>query len=216
MYYLIQVLFSVVMTAFYIMMASKPREACSALTFSADNQPSQENVSGSLTASFVCGFILHIINFVVNTFVEPCIRLSSVDNEREPGQSRYSNWFIVGILVDSIFRLAFLTFSIGQLFLLGSDSVAKCSADVPSLGYDANWLRSLATMQLVFVPTFFFWRYFAKLDNVAAAESDGDALPGDDHPQTAGKQDPYLEQLRKEAKQIHQLKQQCYNELYRL
>ena len=103
-------------------------------------------MSGSLTASFVCGFVLHIINFVVNTFVEPCIRLTSLDNEREPGQSRYSNWLIVGILGDTIFRLAFLTFSMGQLFLLGSDGVARCSNDIPGLGYDANWLRSLATL----------------------------------------------------------------------
>ena len=101
----------------------------------------------------------------VNTFVEPCVRIVELSgSRREANQPRYSNWFMFGYASDAIFRLSLLFFSIGQLVLVGSDAVAKCSKDKPELAYDANWLKSLATVQLLFLPTFFLWSHFAVLD----------------------------------------------------
>mmetsp|Transcript_6251 Transcript_6251/g.8362 ORF Transcript_6251/g.8362 Transcript_6251/m.8362 type:complete len:92 (+) Transcript_6251:294-569(+) len=85
-YFVVQVIFGVIMICYYLMLAAKPRDACTVTTVS-KTTTMQENISGSLTASFVAGFALHLINFTVNTFVEPCIRLITLSHvaNREAG-----------------------------------------------------------------------------------------------------------------------------------
>ena len=73
------------MVSYYIMMASKPRDPCLATTSTKSEGSMTENVSGSLTASFIAGFVMHLIYFVINTFIEPCVRITELLGEREPG-----------------------------------------------------------------------------------------------------------------------------------
>ena len=75
-YFILQVLWGVIMNSYYIMLATKDREACFVQTTVI------EDVSGSLTRSFVAGFILHMINLIVNAFVEPCVRIMVLDDNR--------------------------------------------------------------------------------------------------------------------------------------
>ena len=178
-YYIVQVVWSVVMNAYYIMLASKDREACIVQT-AASSGAKLEDVSASLTRSFIAGFVLHMINLTINTFIEPCIRIVALDGtRRRPNEPRFSNWYMIGYASDITFRLAFVIFSIGQLILLGSDGVAKCGAK-PELLYDSNWLRSLATIQVLFVPAFVLWRHFAVLDLKPDGEP-GAPAPNSDH-----------------------------------
>ena len=81
-YFVVQVVFSVIMISYYIMLAAKPRDVCT-VQVANNTATSTENVSGSLTASFVAGFFLHLINFTVNTFVEPCVRLVAMNKENQ-------------------------------------------------------------------------------------------------------------------------------------
>ena len=147
------------MCAYYVMLASKDRDACLVQT------TVLEDISGSLTRSFVAGFVLNMINLIVNTFVEPCVRIIALDgSRRKPDEPRFSNWFIFGFASDIVFRLSFFIFSIGQIVFAGTDGANKCSRDKPELAYDFNWLRSLATTQLLFIPAFLVWRHYSVLD----------------------------------------------------
>lgn len=76
-YYIVQVVWSVIMNAYYIMLSAKDREACIVQTSS--KVMALEDVSASLTRSFIAGFVLHMINLTVNTFVEPCVRIVASD-----------------------------------------------------------------------------------------------------------------------------------------
>lgn len=102
------------MNAYYIMLAAKDRDACIVSTSSNAVTMGLEDVSGSLTRSFIAGFVLHMINLTVNTFVEPCVRIVALDgSRRKVNEPRYSNWYMIGYASDATFRLSFLIFSIG-------------------------------------------------------------------------------------------------------
>ena len=99
------------MVAYYILMAFKQRDVCLAVSPSDPTQT--ENMSRAVTASFIAGFVLHLINFTVGTFVEPCVRLISLSSPRKAEEPSHSNWFMIGYSADAIFRLSFVVFSIG-------------------------------------------------------------------------------------------------------
>jgi len=72
-------------------------------------------VKSSFTTIFIVGFILHVINFTVATFIEPVVRL--VAFARDPAirdAPRYSSLFLIGYGIDILFRCGFIVFSIIQ------------------------------------------------------------------------------------------------------
>mmetsp|Transcript_6251 Transcript_6251/g.8358 ORF Transcript_6251/g.8358 Transcript_6251/m.8358 type:complete len:192 (+) Transcript_6251:678-1253(+) len=90
--------------------------------------------------------------------------------------------------------------------------MASCSKDKPALGYDANWLRSLATVQILFIPAFYAWRYFAVLDEkVEAPRASAAAVP-----QQSPEEQALLHQLKREAHEVSKLRQQCLEVRQRL
>ena len=75
--------------------------------------------------------------------------------------------------------------------------------------YDSNWLRSLATVQLLFLPTFFLWRHFAVLDlkpDEQAANPGPDQNNHDNKPRSS-ELDRLEKQLRDEAMEVRALVQ---------
>ena len=115
-YYVMQVIVSVVFVAYYVLMAFKQREAYEVETLKkgADKNVQKENVSSALTVAFMTGFVLHSINFTIGTFVEPCVRLTTLQSDREVNQPKtYSNITMIAFGTDVSFRLAFIIFSIG-------------------------------------------------------------------------------------------------------
>ena len=147
--------------AYYVVMAFKTRESCT-FTVSKDGKSLNENISSTFSVSFITGFFLHSINFTVSTFIEPCVRLTSLSKKSQiENDYKYSNMFIVGYVSDLSFRFGFMCLSVAQLALLGSDGVEFCRKDKPILAYDAGWMSSLAIAQLLFIPTFLVWRHFA-------------------------------------------------------
>lgn len=161
-YFVVQVITNVVFVAYYTVMAFKQRDACSHTVKKEDGSNVDENVSSTFAVSFIVGFAMHSINFTIGTFIEPCLRLVSLSKPSKDSQPQYSTVFVIGVVCDLVFRFGFLTFSVAQIALLGSEGVKHCSSTKDALGYDANWMQSLAVAQLVAIPTFFFWRYFAK------------------------------------------------------
>ena len=124
---------------------------------------------------------------------------------------------MVGFGADAVFRASFLIFSIGQLILLGSDGMGNCTLRMPALQYDANWLRSMATVQLLFIPSFYLWRYFAVLDEKSDARRDGQAPAGPDGERGMNQEEQaLLEKLKREAKEVSQLRQECLEARNRL
>ena len=106
---------------------------------------------------------MHSINFTVCTFVEPCVRLVSLSSpvKADPSKPKYSNWYIFGYATDIAFRLGFIIFSVGQIALVNSQGVKSTQ----SLAYDASWMKHLAVLQLLLIPTFAIWRHFAVIDD---------------------------------------------------
>ena len=126
--------------AYYVVMAFKQREQCVFDGVKADGSKISEDVSTSITATFIAGFFLHIINFTICTFIEPCIRLVALTNrKKDSGESQYGTVFLVGYFSDIAFRLGFLIFSVSQLSLAKSPGAAFCKSK-PILAYDMNWL----------------------------------------------------------------------------
>lgn len=160
-YFVIQMVVNVVFVAYYVMLAFKQREACTFNNVKKDGTAVTENVSTTFSVSFVFGFILHAINLTIGTFVEPCVRLTSLAAPKDPEEPRFSNLYLVGFTSDMVFRLGFLTFSVAQLGLIGSNAVQSCTVTTPALLIDATWMQNLAVSQLVCIPVFAIWRHFA-------------------------------------------------------
>ena len=76
------ILTNVVFVAYYVLLAFKQREACTFDSAKKDGAKVSENVSTTFNVSFILGFSLHIINFTIGTFVEPCVRLVSLTAPR--------------------------------------------------------------------------------------------------------------------------------------
>jgi len=115
-YYVMQVIVSVVFVAYYVLMAFKQREPYEVETLKkgADKNVQKENISSALTVAFMTGFVLHSINFTIGTFVEPCVRLTTLQSDREADKPKsYSNFTMIAFGTDVSFRLAFIIFSIG-------------------------------------------------------------------------------------------------------
>ena len=125
-YYVVQVATNVVFIAYYVVMAFKPRESCVFDKVKADGSKVQEDVSSAITAAFIAGFFLHMINFTICTFIEPCIRLVSLSSPSKDGEKQYSTLNLVGYFSDLAFRLGFLIFSVSQFQTARSPGAAFC------------------------------------------------------------------------------------------
>ena len=112
LYYLIYTLTNVVFVAYYILLAFKQRDSCTYESAKKDGTKVSENVTTTFSVSFIFGFALHTINFTIGTFVEPCVRLVSLEAPRKPDEPRYSNLFMIGFITDFVFRFGFIAFSI--------------------------------------------------------------------------------------------------------
>ena len=66
---------NIVFAAYYIAFAFKQRDACSHTITKEGGIQETINVSSTFNVSFVAGFVLHLINFTVCTFIEPCVRV---------------------------------------------------------------------------------------------------------------------------------------------
>jgi len=108
-------------------MVFKQRESC---INKQDGTSKGNDVKSYFTAAFILGFILHLINFTLHTFVEPVLRLTAL--KRDPSDKdapRYSTLLLIGFGFDIVFRGFFIAFSIWQLLFLGKDSVTECMAE---------------------------------------------------------------------------------------
>ena len=90
----------------------KPSKAKPMACAKKDGTKVSENVTTTFSVSFIFGFALHTINFTIGTFVEPCVRLVSLEAPRKLDEPRYSNLFMIGFITDFVFRFGFMAFSI--------------------------------------------------------------------------------------------------------
>ena len=103
---------NVIFIAYYIILAFKVRESCSFDSVKLDGTKVSVNVSSTFNALFVLGFVLHIINFTIGTFVEPCVRIISLAASRKSAESEYSNLYLVGFITDLVYRFGFIAFTV--------------------------------------------------------------------------------------------------------
>lgn len=146
LYYVTQVCINVVFIAYYVFLTFKQRQSCLNLaTTKQDGTPAEEDVKSTFTTAFVIGFILHVINFTVCTFIEPVVRI--VAFERDPSDNsgpKYSTLFLIGFSLDFLFRCGFIVFSVWQIILVSSAGVVSCMKEQETLAHDATWMKNLA------------------------------------------------------------------------
>ena len=157
-YYIAQIIVSGASLAFYGVMAFLDRIPCKAEDGS--------NPTLVMSISFIIGFCLHFVSFIVSTFVEPILRATLRKDNYEVGQSSETrNLFVVGFVVEHLFRVLFILFSLYQITLLGSPGVTFCSNNLEILKDESKWTFALAISQLIQVPFFTAWRWFVKFDD---------------------------------------------------
>jgi len=157
-YYFAQMIVSGASLACYGVMAFQDRIPCKVEDGS--------NPTGLISISFIIGFSLHAVSFIVSTFVEPILRATLRKKVYEEGEnSETRRLFIFGFVVEHLFRVLFLAFSIYQLIILGTPGVTICSTEVNILTEEVKWTSALAISQLVQVPFFTAWRWFVKFDD---------------------------------------------------
>ena len=81
-YYVVQVVVTVLFVAYYVMLAFKQREACEVDTVK-KGSTEKENISSAITVTFIAGFVFHAINFTIGTFIEPCVRLTLIADPKD-------------------------------------------------------------------------------------------------------------------------------------
>lgn len=105
---------SVISLSFYAVMAFTTHEDCT--------PPGDiDSVSNKLQMVFIVGFSLHAVNFVTSTFVEPALRSELVYRLENRGVSNQTrNLFWTSFLLEHLFRVGFVLFSIYQIILAGN------------------------------------------------------------------------------------------------
>ena len=89
---------------------------------------STSNASKGMIMVFLIGFLLHMINYVIATFVEPILRRELAEKiEREGISSETRRLFWTSFLLEHLFRVIFVLFSLYQLITVGSPAVVFCS-----------------------------------------------------------------------------------------
>ena len=76
------------------------------------NTPAGGSVTPLITATFLIGFVIHLINFVVNTYVEPIYRVRIFKLSEKHGQNTEASGLFWNIfIVDHAFRGLIVLFS---------------------------------------------------------------------------------------------------------
>lgn len=146
--------------AFYGVMAFTSHLPCR------EDKDKAPNSTMLLVINFIIGFSLHMINFIVASFIEPSLRAIYHKGVYEDGlTTEVRRVFIASELIEYIFRLLFVLFSVFQIISLGDPGVKYCTEEVKALNMEADWCLYLAMSQLISMPLFAIWRYFVKFDD---------------------------------------------------
>ena len=114
--------------AFYGVMAFTGHATCKQDTLDASN-PTE-----ILVLNFIVGFILHLVNFILATFVEPSLRASYWEIFKKQGETAEVRRILITIeTIEYIFRFLFLLFSAYQIVSLGDPGVVYCTQEVKAL-----------------------------------------------------------------------------------
>ena len=104
-YYFAQMIVSGASLAAYGVMSFQDRIPCKVEDGS--------NPTGVLSISFIIGFSLLAVSFIVSTFVEPILRATLRRKVYEEGEnSETRRLFVFGFVVEHLFRVLFLAFSV--------------------------------------------------------------------------------------------------------
>lgn len=115
---------------------------------------------------FIIGFTLHMVNFVIATFIEPVLRKELAEIIARSGVSNESRrMFWMSFLLENLFRVAFVLFSLYQIMTVGSPQIAFCAQQSDALTIPAVWTFNLAMSQLLFVPSFTLWRILVNFED---------------------------------------------------
>ena len=121
LYYMAQVLVNVMCLFSYGIIAFTPHEDCVPAG-------AKESVTGSLVMVFIIGFGLHGVNFVLATFVEPILRKElAAKIEKEGFSSDARSLFYTSFLLEHIFRVIFVLFSLFQIIKVGNPGIEYCA-----------------------------------------------------------------------------------------
>ena len=104
-------IFNVIFIAYYLKFVFKSRLPCIHEFTKADGTQVKQNVSATFNLAFVVGLLLHLVNFTVCTFLEPATRMLQFLHPPQEGGSKHSKMFVVGYLIDLVFRVSFILFS---------------------------------------------------------------------------------------------------------
>ena len=125
-----------------------------------------------MVVTFLIGFSLHAINFIVAGFVEPSLRAVWFKGGREEGLTAETRSLTYKIeIIETTFRLIFIGYSLYQISALGTPAITYCTDEKNVLSMEVEWMTMLALSQLAFVPFFYIWRFLVQSADSSAAEA---------------------------------------------
>ena len=124
--------------SFYMVMTFTPHQECIPMG-------SKSSSTSILTATYIIGFSLHLVNFVIATFVEPVLRKEMKKKVAEQGMSSEARRLInTSFILEHAFRVAFILFSFWQLVMINGPGIAYCKEKSKALEEPINWVFLLA------------------------------------------------------------------------